>query len=288
LISAAPYRDRVVHHALIQAIEPLLEPTFIYDTYACRVGKGTHRAVERFTRFCRRNKYVLKCDIQQYFPNIDHAILCDLLFKKIADPKVHWLIKIILGHSPSKTRGVEYFPQDEDLFAPLQRCRGIPIGNLTSQFFANVYLNGLDHFIKERLRCKYYLRYCDDFVIMDNRAARLREIKEAIKEFLFSLRLKLHRKKCLIARVSHGTDFLGYRVFTNYRRVRTDNVRRFIKRLRRFQSLYRHGQISWDEINCSVQSWIAHASHADTWRLRENLFKEAVFRREKGHLAVEL
>lgn len=287
LISAAPYRDRVVHHALIQAIEPLFDQTFIHDTYACRVGKGTHQAVERFTQFCRRNKYVLKCDIQKYFPSIDHAVLYDLLCKKIADENVRWLIYTILDHSNPQEPVLHYFPQDTDLFAPVQRRRGIPIGNLTSQFFANVYLNGFDHFVKETLRCRYYLRYCDDFVIFDNRAARLREVKEAIQAYLATLRLKLHSSKCRISRVAQGTDFLGYRIFPTHRRVRTVNARRFIKKLRRFQAYYRRGEMTWESISQSVYSWIAHASHADTWRLREDIFAEAVFRRERGHVVVD-
>ncbi len=288
LISAAPYRDRVVHHALIQTIEPLFERTFIPDTYACRVGKGTHRAVDRFTQFCRRNTYVLKCDIRKYFPSIDHDILYAILSKKIADPGTRWLLKTILDHSNPQEPVVHYFPPDDDLFAPFQRRRGIPIGNLTSQFFANVYLNGFDHFVKETLRCKYYLRYCDDFVILDNRAARLREIRREIEAYLASLRLIMHPNKCRISRVEQGTDFLGYRVFPTYRRLRTANVRRFIRKLRHFQDLYRRREMTWEEIGQTVYSWIAHASHADTWRLREDIFSEAVFWREQGELAVEL
>ena len=287
LISAAPYRDRVVHHALIQVIEPLFERMFIADSYACRVGKGTHRAVDRFTQFCRQNKYVLKCDIHKYFPSIDHDILYGMLCRKIADDGVRWLIKTIVDHSNPQEAVVQYFPQDTDLFAPFQRRRGIPIGNLTSQFFANVYLNGFDHFVKEQLRCKYYLRYCDDFVILHNRAAYLRDVKEAMQEYLATVRLKMHPTKCRISRVEQGTDFLGYRLFPTYRRVRPDNVRRFVRKLRHFQASYRRGEMGWEEIRQSVYSWIAHASHADSWRLREDLFAQAVFRRERGRLVVQ-
>jgi retron-type reverse transcriptase len=287
LISAAPYRDRVVHHALIQVIEPLFERTFIHDSYACRVGKGTHRAVNRFTQFCRQNKYVLKCDIQKYFPSIDHDVLYGMLCKRIVDTDVRWLIKTILDNSNPQEPVLQYFPQDTDLFTPLRRCRGIPIGNLTSQFFANVYLNGFDHYVKEALGCKYYIRYCDDFTIFDNRAARLRDVKEALQAYLATLRLKMHPKKCRIARVAQGTNFLGYRIFPTYRRLRPDNVRRFIRKLRCFQECYRRGEMSWEEIRQSVYSWIAHASHADSWHLREDIFAEAVFRREAGRFVVD-
>ena len=286
LICAAPYRDRVVHHALIQVVEPRFDRTFISDTYACRLGKGAHRAVDSFTRFCRRNRYVLKSDIEKYFPSIDHAILYDLLCRRIADPGVRWLIKTILEHSNPRNRGIRYLPQDTDLFTPVERRRGLPIGNLTSQFFANVYLNGLDHFVKETLRCRDYIRYCDDFVILDNRVARLREVKREVEGYLASLRLAVHLKKCVVSRTERGTDFLGYRVFPSHRRVRAQNARRFTRKLRRLRARYRQGTLSLDQVCRSVRSWIAHASHADSWRLREDMFSESVFRREPETLAV--
>jgi retron-type reverse transcriptase len=163
LVSAAPFYDRVVHHALCNVIEPLFEPRFIYDSYACRKGKGTHRAVHRFCAFMRKNTYVLQADILRYFPSIDHAILLDILRERIADPDVLWLLDVIV-HSGRGILEPEYimqwFPGD-NLFAG-SRPRGLPIGNLTSQFLANVYLNELDYFIKFDLRHRYYLRYCDD------------------------------------------------------------------------------------------------------------------------------
>jgi len=157
MISAAPYRDRVVHHALCNLIEPIFDKTFIYDSYACRKDKGTHRAVERFTQFCRKNKYVLKCDVKKYFPSIDHEILYELICRKIADKRTLWLIKLIIDSSNEQERVLEYY-QGDDLFTSLARRMGIPIGNLTSQFFANIYLNGFDHYVKEQLQCRYYIR----------------------------------------------------------------------------------------------------------------------------------
>ncbi|MFH1567835.1 MAG: reverse transcriptase/maturase family protein, partial [Gemmatimonadota bacterium] len=161
LISAAPYRDRVVHHALCNVIEPLLERGFIHDSYANRRGKGTHRAVQRYTELCRRSRYALQCDIRRYFPSIDHAILYGQMERRIKDPEVLWLVRRIIDSSNPQEPVHTYFPGD-DLFTPFERRKGLPIGNLTSQFFANVYLDGLDHFAKRRLGCRSYIRYVDD------------------------------------------------------------------------------------------------------------------------------
>ena len=160
MISAAPYRDRVVHHALCNIIVPLIEPTFIADSYANRVGFGTHRALERFTKFARESRYVLQCDIQKYFPSIDHEILKNLIRRKIKCRDTLWLIDTIIDNSNEQLPAIEHF-QGDDLLTPLERRRGLPIGNLTSQFFANIYLNGFDHFVKEELKVRKYLRYVD-------------------------------------------------------------------------------------------------------------------------------
>jgi RNA-directed DNA polymerase len=163
LISAAPFRDRVVHHALCNLIEPLFERSFIFDTYANRVGKGTHRALDRAQALSRLYPYLLQCDICQFFPSIDHNTLQNDLAQKIPDEKILWLCDQILASGVgvlSEVYEMVYFTQD-DLFAA-SRPRGLPIGNLTSQFWGNVYLNGFDHFVKRELRCPAYLRYVDD------------------------------------------------------------------------------------------------------------------------------
>jgi len=276
MISAAPYRDRVIHHALCNIVEPLFERTFIHDSYACRVGKGTHRAVDRFTKFSRQNRYAFKADIRKYFPSIDHEILKDLIRRKIRDERTLWLIDLIIDSSNPQEPAMAYFPGD-DLFAPVQRRRGIPIGNLTSQFFANVYLNALDHFVKEQLRCKCYIRYCDDFVILADDKSWLHEVKAGISEYLVALRLKLHPTKCQVSPVKDGTDFLGYRIFPTHRRMRKDSVTRFRRRMRRLQKAYARGEVSLCHIRQSMQSWLGHASHADSYRLREQLLSEITF-----------
>ena len=278
LISAAPFRDRVVHHAVCQVIEPLFERSFIFDSYACRIGKGTHAALDRFTQFARRNRYVLKCDVRKFFPSIDHEILKDLLRKRIRDRDALWLLDLIIDHSNPQEPAVFYFPGD-DLFSPHQRQRGLPIGNLTSQFFANLYLNPLDHFVKEELRVRDYLRYCDDFVIFSNDKAHLQEIKARIGVFLEPFRLKLHPDKCLTHPTERGVKFLGFKVFPDHRLLLKENIRRFRRRTRWMQAAYARGEMELDHIKASIQAWLAHAEHGDTYRLREMLLGELVFRR---------
>jgi retron-type reverse transcriptase len=277
LISAAPFRDRVVHHALCNIIEPLFDRTFIYDSYACRKGKGTHQAVERCSAFTRKNRYVLKCDIRRYCPSVDHEILSRMFEEKIKDRRVLWLLNTIIESSDGGSQDeLLYFPGD-DLFTPLTRRRGLPIGNQTSQFFANVYLNEFDYFIKEQLACRYYIRYVDDFVIFDSDKQRLSMIKEQIKNQLAILRLRLHPHKCQIFPVEQGTDFLGFRIFPTHRLVRKSNVKRFKRKLRRFQKAYCCGDKDFCEINQSVQSWLGHAKWADSYTLRKTIFKNTSF-----------
>ncbi len=276
LISAAPYRDRIVHHGLCNVLEPIFERSFIFDSYACRRGKGTHAAVDRYSSFARRNRYVLKCDVRKFFPSVDHQILLAQLARKIKDPKVRRLAERIVGHSNPQEEVPGFFPGD-DLFTVQDRPRGIPIGNQTSQFFANVYLDPLDHFVKERLRCRYYVRYCDDFVILDNDKRRLSEIRDAVEDCLLGLRLWLHPRKRSISRVEDGLRFLGYRVWPDHRRLDRSGVVRFCRRLRTYQRLYRSGRLSGAELTQRIRAWIGHACHADTWRLRADLFGGRIF-----------
>ncbi len=167
LISAAPYRDRVVHHALCNIIIPLLDKSFIDDSYANRQGFGTHRALKRLIDFARSSHYVLQCDIKKYFPCIDHLILKSLIRKKIKCVDTLWLIEKIIDCSNEQETVLDYFAED-NLLTPLERKKGLPIGNLTSQFFANIYLNGLDHYLKENVKARKYLRYVDDFALFSN------------------------------------------------------------------------------------------------------------------------
>jgi retron-type reverse transcriptase len=278
LISAAPYRDRVVHHALCNVIEPIFDRTFIYDSYACRKGKGTHAALNRFTQFARQFPYVLRLDVKKYFPSIDHIILKRLIKKKIKDPEAIWLIELIIDSSNPQEWVCDYFPGD-DLLTPLDRRRGIPIGNLTSQFFANIYLNTLDHFVKEELGVGGYVRYVDDMALFDCDKVRLWEYRERVSERIEKLRLKLHPWKCHVLPTARGVNFLGFRIYPDHRRLLGTSVRRAAKRLERLQREYAVGKLSWTDVNRSVQSWLGHVGHGDTYGLRRYLLCSCVFTR---------
>jgi len=260
MISAAPFRDRVVHHALINAIGPLFERSFIFDSYANRLGKGTHRAIRRYQHFLREYRYVLKCDIKKYFPSIDHEILKRLIRRYIAEAQTLWLIDRIIDGSNLQEEVRDYFPAD-DLFTMIERRKGLPIGNLTSQFFANLYLNPLDHFVKERLRCCAYLRYVDDFALLAKRKAELWEWRNRIAIFLQAFRLKLHPQRCYIFPARLGWHFLGQQVFRTHRRLAAVNVRKFKKCLRGWR------EFPPENLQQRLASWVGHASQADTHHL---------------------
>lgn len=277
-ISAAPYRDRVVHHALTQVLEPIFERSFIADSYACRQGKGTHAAVDRCQEFARNARYVLKADIQKFFPSLDHEMCKELVARKIKDPNVLWLVGQIIDHSNPQESMQRWFPGD-DLFTPSDRRRGIPIGNQTSQFFANVYLDPLDHFVKERLGMKGYVRYVDDFLVFADDKKHLAEVREQIRDFLVRLRLCLHPDKSVVFPVKEGIRFLGYRVFPTHRLLVKHNVRRFRRRLRQMQREYAAWRLCFAEIEQRIMSWLGHARQADTYRLRCRLFDTISFQR---------
>ena len=279
-ISAAPYRDRVVHHALCNVIAPIFERTFIDDSYANRLGFGNHRALRRFIQFARSSKYVLQCDVRKYFPSIDLNILKGLLRRKLKCADTLWLIDLIIDSSNEPEPLIEYFPGD-DLLTPLERRRGLPIGNLTSQFFANVYLNGFDHFVKEQLKAAKYLRYVDDFALFSDDRGFLSEARLAIEDYLAGLRLKIHPIKSQLFETRQGPSFVGFRVLPDRIRVRSKNLRRARSRLRRLQKDYVRGQISCQQLTQSLQSWGAHLKHGDTSRLRQDIFDALIFSKDE-------
>ncbi len=277
MVSAAPFRDRVVHHALCAVIEPIFERGFIYDSYANRSGKGTHRAVARYERFRDRSSHVLRCDIHRYFPSIDHEILKRDVRRRVACERTLRLIDTIIdGSNPQEPVHIHY-PGD-DLLTPFERKRGLPIGNLTSQFFANLYLDGLDHFVKEKLRAKGYVRYVDDFALFHDDPATLESWRQSIGVFLEGRRLSLHADKTFVQRTSEPAPFLGYVLYAGYRGLPEDNVRRFRNRLRGLRDRLRAGTATNEEIEQKIGAWIAHAAHANTWRLRNAIFQGETFR----------
>jgi len=278
MISAAPYRDRVVHHALTSVLEPIFERSFIFDSYACRKGKGTHAAVRRAQQFARRCGYILKADIRKFFPSMDHEVLKRLVARKVKDHNVLWLVGTIIDHSNAQEPVVDWFPGD-DLFTPAERRRGIPIGNQTSQFFANVYLDPLDHFVKEHLRARGYVRYVDDFLVFSDDKPQLAEWRDQISQFLVGHRLRLHPTKNAIFPVTQGIRFLGYRVFPTHRLLIRENVRRFRRRAGRMQDQYAHRRLDLADIRQRLMSWVGHANQADTYRLQRRLFATICFQR---------
>lgn len=263
-ISAAPFRDRVVHHALINIIGPILEKSFIYDSYANRKGKGTHRAIKRFQGYLRQFDYVLKCDLKKYFPTIDHQILKELIRRKISDKETLWLIDLIIDNSNPQEFVLDFFDGDS-LFAPTERRKGLPIGNLTSQYFANYYLDGLDHFVKEKLQCPAYIRYVDDFCMFGNYKKQLWHWLHAIEKYVADLRLKLNPLRTILCPSHVGIPFLGQIVYRSHRRLPGKNVRKFYKKYLNLSESTQKKQ--------SLAAWFGHAKQANTEGLRLNILK---------------
>lgn len=278
-ISAAPYRDRVVHHALCRVTQPILERSFVFDSYANRVGKGTHAALDRCTEFARRFEYVLQCDIRLFFPSIDHGILIEALAQRLGrgTERTMWLIELIVNQSNPQPPADFYFPGDL-LWTPFERRKGLPIGNLTSQLWANFFFDPVDHFIQDRERAPGYVRYVDDLLVFADDKAWLWQLRDKLAERLTPLRLMLHPRKCRLFPVSEGIPFLGFRVYPDRRRLLASSVRRASRRLRRLAEAYRRGDAPMSEVRQSVGAWIAHAAHGDTQGLRRKMLGANPFR----------
>ena len=270
LVSAAPFRDRVVHHALCAVVAPIFEAGFIGNSYANRAGKGTHRAIEAYEYYRDRHAHVLRCDIYRYFPSIDHEILKAEFRRRIACERTLALMDRIVDGSNAQEPVNLHFPGDT-LFTPFERRRGLPIGNLTSQFFANLYLDRFDHFATEVLRAPY-VRYVDDFALFHDDPAVLGEWRQRIAGFLEGRRLRLHPRKTAVLRAGEPAQFLGFVLSPEARRLPEDNLRRFRERLRVLRDQWRAGSACVRRIEARVGAWIAHAVHARTWRLRRAMF----------------
>ena len=254
-ISALPFRDRVVQHGICAVIEPIFEKQFISDSYACRKNKGTHAGVAKLQKFIQgtgNSYYALKCDISKYFSSINHDVLKKAVRRKISDIRLlNLLDEIIVSASYGK---------------------GVPIGNLTSQLFANIYLNQLDEYVKYTLGVKYYLRYMDDFIILHESKEHLHEIKDKIRNFLASLFLTTHPTKTSIFPVSTGVDFLCYRIFVTHRLARKSTVKRFIRNAKGQIRNYEKGFVSYEKMIEFCNSWTAYLSHGNTYLLKNSLY----------------
>lgn len=252
-ICASDLRDRVIHHAICNILEPIFEKKMIFHTYACRPNKGSHLAIKTAQKFARRYKYFLKCDIKKCFESIDHEVLKNTLARIIKDKKLLGLLNIIINHAvPGAISG-----------------KGLPIGNLTSQHFANLYLGKLDHFLKDELSINGYIRYMDDFIIFHDDKLFLKELLSKIEIFIWdNLKLKLKEKATTIAPVTEGVPFLGVRVFKRLIRLQRPNLVRFRRRLRFNEKKFLQGRISKQDLINSVNSMFAHISHANTVEMR--------------------
>lgn len=260
-ICSSDFRDRVVHHAVCNLIEPIFENRSILDSYACRAGKGTHLAVSKCQEFSRKFPYYLKCDIKKFFENTDHEVLKNILRRLFKDNELLWLLDMIIDHKvPGNKVG-----------------KGIPIGNLTSQHFANLYLGELDHLIKDRLGVQGYVRYMDDFICFANSKKELWDLHSKIDHFVIQI-LKLELKKSVtqIAPVSEGIPFLGFRVFPQIIRIKRENLSRMKNKIRKKENQFKKGHLSERDLINSVGSIVAHVSHVNSLSIRRSLFQESL------------
>lgn len=262
-ISAAPYRDRVVHHALCNVIAPLVERRFIHDSYSCRIGKGTEAGRERCRRFTNRYRYVLKCDVRKYFESIDHEMLLEKIARIIRCRPTFDLCRRIVSSSAVEEPPKAWYPGD-DLLTPTERSCGLPIGNLTSQLWANLYLDRLDHTICEDLRVPAYVRYTDDFLVWANHKAFLNDSRERIEYELHQERLALHERKTRMFPVRCGVPFLGFRFFPGHApRLLGDCKRRFERRTRRTMTGVRAARATLSDARRSAEGWKAFADYGN-------------------------
>ena len=250
-IHKANVRDRLVHHAIYRILYPYFDKKFIFDSYSCRIGKGTHRAINHFCDFGRkvsknntRTCWILKGDIKKFFASIDHEILKNILAKHIGDKNVLWLLSQVIDSFQAEGK-IEI---------------GLPLGNLTSQLLVNIYMNELDHFIKRELKVKYYIRYADDFIILNQDKKYLENLILRISEFLeIKLKLSLHPNKVFIKTLSSGIDFLGWVNFSEHRVLRTMTKKRMMKRI---------GKSPKEE---TLNSYLGLLKHGNTLKIREEI-----------------
>lgn len=271
LIAAAPYRDRVVHHALCAVIEPPLECRFLRTSFANRTGYGTHRALRRFIQASRSHRWVLMADIRLYFPSIDHQLLMAQLRQVIDCASTLWLLATILAKGAEPATALDAFAGDT-LLTPLERPRGLPIGNLTSQFLANFHLDRFDHRIHSLQGMGAYMRYVDDFALFSSSREELEQARVVIDQELTSLRLRLHPIKTQIRRCSDGSSFVGFFVRPARVRVRNHNLLRGRRRLKWQVLEVKAGRRSPGAARQSLLSWNAHLAHGHTIRLRRRLY----------------
>jgi hypothetical protein len=255
---------------------PIFDRSFIADSYANRAGKGTHRALGRCQALARKHRYFLQMDVAQFFPAIDHRLLHDILARKIADSDVMWLIDRILESGRgllTQAYDMRWFEGDE-LFA-ICRPRGLPIGNLTSQLWANCYLNPFDHFVKRSLRCRAYLRYVDDMLLFADDKGQLWRWKAAVEGKLAQLRLTLH-PAAHPRPVAEGIPFLGFVTYPEKRCLKRRKGIHYRRRLKRLIQDYTAGRISLADLSASVLGWVNHVRYGNTVGLRNSVLNFSI------------
>lgn len=268
-IHKAIVRDRVLHHAIFKVVNPIFEPTFISHSFSCRIGKGTHKGINNISSMLREISgngfkpcFALKCDIKKFFDSIDHDILIGIIKKRIKDKSALRLLEEIIESFVSSQSNI------------FQR-KGLPIGNLTSQLFANIYMNELDWFIKRDLRVRCYIRYTDDFVIAHYDRDYLLKLQEKINGFLENkLNLSLHPDKVSIRKYRQGVDFLGYVTLPKSRVLRTRVKHRIFKKMKERIKQFKAGKISETAFVQSLNSYLGIMGHADSHKLEEKLRHE--------------
>ena len=262
MIEAPAFRDRIVHHAMHGVLSPFYERFFIRDSYACRPDKGIHRAMARVQHFLRSepNSYVCKIDISKYYPSVNHAKLRELLRRKIDDPRLLRLLDVIIDSSDSGDEHDYLFPSDSNYHT--KGRRGIPIGNLTSQLFANIYLHEADMFAKQVLHTKFYIRYMDDILLFHQNKQVLQEWQRKLTTFLYDeLYLTVNPRKVRIYPSRLGVDFVGYIMYPHSKRVRASSLRRFRRKFHRYVRGYHSGAVSQERLENMVNAWSAHVRH---------------------------
>lgn len=268
VISAAPFADRIVHHALMNVTAHRFERSFSPYSYANRAGLGTHRAVQRVSALCAAHPWALRLDVRQHFQSIDHEILLQRLQRRMPEPQILALARLIVD-SGAEPHEADYEPlglPGDDLLAAC-RPRGLPIGNLSSQCWSNVYLDPLDQFITRGLGCTAYARYVDDMVLCAHDKHTLTAWADAVQDHARTrLRLRLHARGAQAQPTAAGVPWLGFVVYPDHRRLKSRKVATTTRALTRAWQAWQRGETDFD---ARVQGWIAHARHARSWRLRE-------------------
>jgi hypothetical protein len=281
IVTALPFPDRVAQHALIASTLPQIERRLVQQTYACRTGFGTHRALERAAEWTRRRGWVLRVDVRKFFPSVDHAILRRQL---LAVTPASWRgLSDAFIDAPYLGETVAFHFPGDDLLTPMERPHGLPIGSLTSQIWANLFLSPIDHMLASHLGLGSFVRYCDDWLIWSDDPGKLRAALEAMRGAATRLRLRLHPGKSRLHRTTDPVPFLGFvlrrRGAGTVVRLREDNVRRFRRRAALMSALFRAGAIEVDEVRARVQAWLAHASHGHTRALVGRVLRDVAFSR---------